>query len=564
MTSQTRNRWLLWLGLAVVGVGGSVAYSQTRKQDTTFFNAKVETGDVVSIVQATGTINAVTSVVVGSQVSGNIDKLYADFNSQVKKGQVIARIEPSLFQARTDQAKADLDNSTASEKSAEVQVEVQRADIAAQRANIEKARAAALQAEQDWKRATDLGKQGIVAQSQVDAAQATLDSAKAGVSSAQAQLDQSQAKLKSMVAQVDQAKAGMNQKKAALDASKVDLEHTVIYAPINGTVVARSVDVGQTVAASMQAPTLFTIAEDLSKMLVYAKTDESDVGNVKVGASATFKVDAFPKDDFRGSVKEIRMNPTTVQNVVTYDTVIEFANPDLKLLPGMTAYVTIPVSRATNKEKVPNGAIRFRPDIPDDERKALLEKVGINPNAGGGGGQNRGIAASGDKSSDKSGDKAGDDKNAEAKSSDGKGPDAKGGEGKSGGPPMNADARGGEGGRRGGGPGGGGRRGGGDSGGASAASVRPRRSDNEVHVIWKLTGDKQMEPVQVRTGITDYTFTAVLEVLKGTLKDGDSVITGMSIPTRASTGQFGPGGQPGRGGPGGGGFGGPGGGGRGR
>jgi HlyD family secretion protein len=170
----------------------------------------------------------------------------------------------------------------------------------------------------------------------------------------------------------------MNQKAAALRVAETNLNYTVIRSPIDGTVVARNVDVGQTVAASLQAPTIFTIAQDLSKMLVYTKTDESDVGNIKPGKQVTFKVDAFPKENFHGTVSQVRMNPTTVQNVVTYDTMIEFENPELKLFPGMTAYVTIPVATVQNVLKLPNTALRYKPPMTPEEVLRLYEQYGID------------------------------------------------------------------------------------------------------------------------------------------------------------------------------------------
>jgi HlyD family secretion protein len=513
-----RNRWLLWGGLLAVLALVALAIGMTRKQERTFFTAKVEKGDVISVVQATGTINSTHLVLVGSQVSGNIDKLYADYNYKVKKGDVIARIEPSLFQAAVDQAKADMDNSIANQKSLEVQVMVEKADVATQKANMEKARAMEVQAKLALGRSKDLTAQGINPQQQLEIDQATYDSNVALFEASQAQYEQAQAKMQSQLAQVEQAKAQVAQKKAALDAAQVNLDHTVIYVPIDGTVVARSVDVGQTVAASMSAPTLFTIAEDLTHMQVDVATDESDVGNLKKNGLVSFKVDAFPKDVFNGAIREVRMNATTVQNVVTYDTVADFPNPDLKLMPGMTAYVTIPIGEAKDVLKLPNGAVRFRPDIPDDERNALLQAAGISsPSSGKSKGMASGAAA----------------------------PAAA--------PADAAPAKGQAGGRE--AMGGGGGKGGGKGAAGAAAlpdisgmAMKPQRGAIETHIIWKLVGDKQMEPVQVRTSITDYTYTACLEVLKGSLKEGDNIITGMAIPNRASTGAFG---QPGRGGMGG-------------
>jgi HlyD family secretion protein len=520
-----RNRWLLWVGIpALLGLV-ALAIGMSRKQERTFFTAKVEKGDVISVVQATGTINSTHLVQVGSQVSGNIDKLYADFNYQVKKGDVIARIEPSLFQTAVDQAKADMDNSIANQKSLEVQVTVEKADVATQKANMEKARAMEIQARLALGRSKDLTKQGINPQQQLEIDQATYESNLALLDAAKAQYDQSLAKLDSQIAQVEQAKAQVAQKKAALDAAQVNLDHTVIYVPIDGTVVARSVDVGQTVAASMTAPTLYTIAENLHRMQVDVATDESDVGNLKVGGLVNFKVDAFPKDTFAGRIREVRLNSTMVQNVVTYDTVVDFENPDLKLLPGMTAYVTIPIGEAHDVIKLPNGAVRFRPDIPDDERNAALEKVGIPlPGAG----KSKGMASGGPGGAPAS-DKGG----------------ASGAEGATAG----GGKAGGEGGK-GGGPGtpGGGKGPGGSVLDLSGMSMKPQRGAIETHIIWKLVGEKQMEPVQVRTSITDYTYTACIEVLKGSLKEGDDIITGMAIPNRGAAGVFN---QPGRGGVGG-------------
>ncbi len=268
-------------------------------------------------------------------------------------------------------------------------------------------------------------------------------------------------------------------------------------------------------------------------MLVYVKTDESDVGNVRVGGMATFRVDAFPRDTFRGRIKEVRINPQTVQNVVTYDTVIEFDNPDEKLLPGMTAYVTIPVSTARDVLKVPNAALRFRPDMTEDERRTALQKAGIEMPG------SRGMAAGGEK-------KGGERKTGEK--AEAKGGAAPEGGAQKGGGDMTARRERRE---RGQGGGGGGFGGGSDESGGPV--MRPRVTASDVQIVWIQTADKEsMRPVQVRTGITDYSYTAVLGVLKGELKEGDSVITGMAIPTRATTGQFGPGmgmgGRPGGGG----------------
>jgi HlyD family secretion protein len=204
---------------------------------------------------------------------------------------------------------------------------------------------------------------GVMSQQQLDLAKANYDSAAASVGAA--------------AANVTQGEAQVNQKQAAVTVAQTNLDYTVIRSPIDGTVVARNVDVGQTVAASLQAPTIFTIAQDLKKMWVYAKTDESDVGNIKLGKPVTFKVDAFPKDTFHGVVGQVRMNATTVQSVVTYDTIIEFANPELKLFPGMTAYVTIPVDTVRDALKLPNTALRYKPPMTPEEILAAYKQFGI-------------------------------------------------------------------------------------------------------------------------------------------------------------------------------------------
>jgi HlyD family secretion protein len=322
----------------------------TRNTQAQHFTAKVERGEIDDVVEATGTINAVITVQVGSQVSGTIAKLNVDFNSRVHKGDIVALIDPALFKGALLQAAADLENA--------------KANLVAAQANLEKARAGQVQTKADYDRAVRLTNEGVTSQQQLDLAKANFDSAKASVNSA--------------AANVTQAEAQVSQKDAAVAVAQTNLDYTVIRSPIDGTVVARSVDVGQTVAASLQAPTIFTIAQDLSKMWVYAKTDESDVGNIKVGKPVTFKVDAFPKDTFHGVVSQVRMNATTVQSVVTYDTIIEFANPELKLFPGMTAYVTIPVATVQNVLKVPNTALRYKPPMSPEDILAIYKQYGID------------------------------------------------------------------------------------------------------------------------------------------------------------------------------------------
>ena len=433
-----KRHWLI-VGIVVVAIGIFAAFQFKGGDKEEYYATKADRGDIHQVVEATGTINAVTTVQVGSQVSGTIAQLFADFNSRVKKGQLVAQIDPSLFQATLLQNQADLANAKANQ-------------VAAQ-ANLEKARATALQSRTDYARTVSLAQEGVMSQQQLDLAKATTDTNDAAVNAAQAQ--------------VTQAAAQQQQKEAAVKVAQTNLNYTTIRAPIDGTVIARSVDVGQTVAASLQAPTLFTIAQDLTKMQVYAATDESDVGMIHTGQVVTFKVDAFPKDTFTGRVSQVRMNATTVQNVVTYNTIIDFDNPELKLFPGMTAYITIPVASAQNVLRVPNGALRYKPDMTAEQVRALYKQYGL---------------ISGD---------------------------------------QPAPGQGGQGGA-------GGNRGGGQAGGASAAGGAPVQHTPriDVAVVWKLRPDKTLEPVRVRTGITDHTTTEVAQILKGSLNDGDSLVTG--------------------------------------
>ncbi len=348
LITRGNNRWLL---VGVLGglVGLIVLFAFRRGDTAEYLTAKVQQGEIRDAVDATGTVNAVITVQVGSQVSGTIAKLNVDFNSRVHRGEVIALIDPSLLQGTLLQATADL--------------ETARAGVVVAEANLAKANATLVQTKADYDRAAAMAKNGVVTQQELDVATGNYESAKASRDAA--------------AASVAEAKALVSQKDAAVSVARTNLDHTVIRSPIDGIVVARNVDVGQTVAASLQAPTIFTIAQDLTKMQVYAKVDESDVGRIKRGHPASFKVDAFPKDTFRGVVSQIRMNPTTVQNVVTYDAIIDFANPELQLFPGMTAYVTIPVATVEDVVKVPNAALRFKPPMPADAVRALYAKYGL-------------------------------------------------------------------------------------------------------------------------------------------------------------------------------------------
>ncbi len=310
-------------------------------------------------VSSTGTLQAVVTVLVGSQVSGTIDKLLADFNTKVKAGQVVAQLNQDKFKASVDQA---------------------RANLLAAESNLAKAKVSVVDSQRTLERNRELRKRELMAQSELDAAQTAYDAA---------------------MAQLEVNKAQTAQAQAALNQSTVDLNNTVIRSPVDGIVISRSVDVGQTVAASLQAPTLFTIANDLAKMEVHTNVDEADVGNVSEGQEVTFTVDAFPARRFRGRVHQVRNAPTVVQNVVTYDAVVRIDNKELLLKPGMTANVQFLVNRREDVLTIPNMAMRFKPPDQKDEAQELLRReqsraaptVGARRTsrapggAGGGGGQ---------------------------------------------------------------------------------------------------------------------------------------------------------------------------------
>ena len=322
---------LVFLVAAIVGMGfwrlGDGA------KESPYITVAAQRGNVTQVVSATGTLQAVITVQVSSQVSGTIDKLYADFNSRVKAGQAVARLNQDKFSAAVDQAKANL--------------------LAAQ-SNLAKARVTVEDTKRTLERNRELMKRQLIAQSELDTTQTAYDAA---------------------VAQVEVNKAQAAQAQAALNLSSVDLGNTVIRSPVDGLVISRNVDVGQTVAASLQAPILFTIANDLSKMEVHTSVDEADVGKIWEGQEVTFTVDAFPTRRFRGKVFQVRNAPTTVQNVVTYDAVVRIDNKELLLKPGMTANVEFLVSRKENVLRVPNMALRFKPPEEKQDAQEILRQA---------------------------------------------------------------------------------------------------------------------------------------------------------------------------------------------
>ena len=339
-SNRRMKKRLLLILIAVAGVTASAtAYYRTSATEKSpqFLTAPAARGDVVETVEATGTLEAVTTVQVGSQVSGTIQSLHADFNSQVKKGQVIARLDPSVMQAQLEQAQAS---------------------VMRLQADVERSRIDVADTQNKLRRARELMEKGLIPATDLENAETTAL--------------QAQAALKASQAQVAQSMASLNQ-------NRLNLSHTVITAPVDGIVISRSVDVGQTVAASMSAPELFKIAKDLTRMQVNASIDEADIGRIKPGQVVQFNVDAYPNEKFTGKVSQVRLNPVVAQNVVSYVTIIDVPNRDLKLKPGMTATVTVEVARADDVIRVPNAALRFRASKDGGARVWTLQDGQIRP-----------------------------------------------------------------------------------------------------------------------------------------------------------------------------------------
>jgi HlyD family secretion protein len=369
------------LAIVVVGVFTIGMVMRSRAGDPKYLTAKVQRGEITAVVQATGTINPLTTVPVGSYVSGTVQYIFADFNSRVQAGQVLAQLDPAIYEAQVIQARGNLANAKANVANLEASIAAMDATVQTNQANLAKLKSAADYARVNARRIANLAREGVLSEDQKDLTQSTMDQADAQVRAAEAQLNQSVAQLNQTRAQLQQARAQVETMRGALQQAETNLRYTTILSPIDGTIVARNVTVGQSVAASLQAPVVFTIAQDLKRMQVYAKTDESDTGSVKIGTDVSFQVDAFPTETFHGRVSAIRLNATTVQNVVTYDTIIDFENPLEQLLPGETAYVTIPTGHVPDAVKVPNAALRFTPDLPRKELQDLYTRYGVPPSA---------------------------------------------------------------------------------------------------------------------------------------------------------------------------------------
>ena len=480
----------------------------------TYMTARVERGNLRNTVTATGTLQAVTTVQVGSQASGTISALMADFNSRVRKGQVIAQLDPSTTQAQVQQARANLEQAQASLVQARASVSQSRAGVTDAQARSQAARSTAqnqqagvssaranltvMKAQVDdalsfLRQQESLLKAGVIAQrdfdlantayksavARADQAQAQLNqailseqsAASAGMTQSQAQIQQSQAQVQQSQAQVQQAEAQVQQARAALQLAQINLTHTTIVSPIDGVVVSRDVDVGQTVAASLSAPTLFTIANDLKQMQVIANIDQADIGLVEQAKGVQFTVDAFPSDTFSGKIQQIRLNPVNTQNVVTYNVAIEVSNPEEKLKPGMTSNLTFTIDERNNVLKVSNAALRFTPQDASGQRSA--------------GGQrgNRG-------------------------SSQGQAADA-------GGSAAEQNRA--------------------QSGGQRASNFAPPSApvlQGQTRIVWVMGQDGKPERRRITVGLSDGTAT---EVVDGNLREGDIVITGQNVSSSSRT-----------------------------
>lgn len=374
-------------GAALALVIGGLYWRSSAQNAVTFETVPVEQGSVQARVTATGNLNAVVEVLVSSQVSGNIKALYADWNSHVKKGQLVALIDPEVFQAQLDQAHASVRSAHAATLSAQAQLAKARADesaaIASQRnaqAIAAKDQASEVNARGQWERAQQLFKEQIMSRQDYDTAQANYEAATSQVNADRAQVlaaeqsvQSARASVEVSKSQVASAQAQEREAEAALRQAQINLDRTRITAPVDGVVVARRMDVGQTVASTLNPPTIFEIAQDLTKMQVDTNVDESDIGKIALGQRATFVVDSYPETTFQGVVAEIRKAPIVTQNVVTYDVVISVDNSDLRLFPGMTANVTILTQRVEKTLKVPNAVLRFRPS------SALMKKYNLPP-----------------------------------------------------------------------------------------------------------------------------------------------------------------------------------------
>jgi HlyD family secretion protein len=527
--SGKRRLAIAVIAVAAVAIAGYFLWGN-RASAAEYMTVKVERGSLRNTVTATGTLQAVTTVQVGSQASGTISALYVDFNSTVKRGQVIAQLDPSTTQPQVEQARANLLQARASLEQAQAGVAQSRAGISQTRAGVTDAQAkalaarstvqnqqagvtsaqanlAVLKAQMDdaasfLRQQEQLAADGVVARRDVETAQTSYKTAEArynqaaaqveqavlsaqsassaGVVQSQAQIEQakaqvqqSQAQAQNATAQVQNAAAQVQQAEAALKLAEISLSHTTITSPIDGVVVSRDVNVGQTVAASLSSPTLFTIANDLTQMQVIANIDQADIGLVEQAKSVHFNVDAFPGNEFKGTIQQMRLNPQNIQNVVTYNVVIDVSNPEQKLKPGMTANLEITIDERNDVLKVPNSALRFTPQAATGQRQQANQNGAA------------GVPGQGSRRANRE-------------------------------PSENANA-------------GNSTAGGGAQGEGARERVVPATSPvlaGQTRRVWVLGQDGKAQPRRIRVGLTDGAST---EVVEGDLREGEMVITGQTI-----------------------------------
>jgi HlyD family secretion protein len=507
----------LVIALSVIGLLALAGfyYWNDRASAAEYMTATVERGSLRNTVTATGALQAVTTVQVGSQASGTISALYVDFNSTVKKGQVIAQLDPSTTQAQVEQAHANLNQARAGLEQARAGLsqsragitdaqaralaakstsQNQQAGVSSAQANVSVMKAQMDDAQNFLRQQESLATSGVIARREVEVAQTSYKTAEAryqqavaqlnqaslseqssssaGIVQSQAQVQQAQAQAQSSQAQIQNAQAQVQQAEAALRLAEISLTHTTITSPIDGVVVSRDVSVGQTVAASLSAPTLFTIANDLTQMQVIANIDQADIGLVEQAKGVKFTVDAFPGDEFTGAIQQLRLNPVSAQNVVTYNVVIDVSNPKQKLKPGMTANLTITIDERNNVIKVPNSALRFTPQDATGQRSVRSQNRNANQSAPSAGQQN---AQQQQSPADASGDNG-------------------------------AQAE-----------------------GARQNRITPSTSpvlEGQTRRVWVMGQDGKPQPRRIKIGLTDGSAT---EVVEGDLREGEVVITGQTI-----------------------------------
>src|SRR5688572_19550628 len=525
LTGRRRYVVALVAMAAVVAVG--FGFRSTQSSAAQYMTARVERGNLRNTVTATGTLQAVTTVLVGSQASGTISALNVDFNSRVKKGQVIAQLDPSEAQAQVISARANLEqaraglaqaragvlqsragvgNAQAQTVAAKSTVQNQAAGVLSARANLAVMKAQSDDALAFLRQQESLLRAGVIAQREYDiantaykSAQARLEQAaaqlnqamlseqsatQAGMAQSQSQVQQSQAQVQQSQAQVQAAEAQVQQAQAALQLAQISLQQTTITSPIDGVVVSRDVDVGQTVAASLSAPTLFTIANDLTQMQVIANIDQADIGLVEQAKGVQFTVDAFPSQSFTGKIQQIRLNPVNTQNVVTYNVAIEVSNPEEKLKPGMTTNLTFTIDERNNVLRVPNAALRFTPQDANTERTGN----GQRQRAGGAGqdGQRGSRRSSQSQEAADAGGNAAEQNRAQ-------------------------------------------------SGGQRASNFAPPSAPvlpGQTRIVWVMGQDGKLDRRRITVGLSDGSAT---EVVDGNLQEGDTVITGQNVTSAART-----------------------------